>query len=115
MHLTAGPGMQRGQKPVPQQDGAPNYFGAFDAARATSERGGFNDWRTVTIPPDADPTGEWQLAIGLDDPATGLRATAADGAQTALILPLSVGRAVPDQACALNAAACASQPQIYPR
>ncbi|MBK8051436.1 MAG: DUF2079 domain-containing protein [Anaerolineales bacterium] len=100
---------------VAQADGAPAFFGALDADTNMAISGYVNDWRQFQIPAEVDPTGAWQLAIGLYDPVTGMQAPVVDAAgQTLgdeLILDgLKVQPApMPDQTCALLPATCAAQ------
>ena len=102
---------------VAQQDGAPTFFGPAQVVNTSDGTPFINDWRQVVIPDDA-PTGDgWSIVIGLYDPQTGQRVPLTDGAGQPLGDELTVGTfhlsppRVPDQACALNPATCASQPE----
>jgi hypothetical protein len=94
-----------------QQDGAPRYFIPYGALPSSLPARGLADWRQLRVPEDAQP-GEWTVAVGLYDPATGQRFPLAVGAGDELVLgPLPLGEPpTPDQACALVSASCASQP-----
>ncbi len=83
--------------PVATSDAPPSLFGR-DQRGALAANGFANDWRTFTLPADVKASGDWSLHL-----------LAPDGAELA-VLPLRVRRALPDQACALNPAACAAQP-----
>ena len=92
-----------------QQDGAPRLVIPY--SYSSLQTGPWLDWRQVRLPLDAAP-GEWRLAIGLYDPASGERLPLASEQGTEVIIPLPPLRdpPVPDQACALTPASCASQP-----
>lgn len=100
---------------VAQQDGAPRFFGPLNVEDAFATYGHVLDWRALTIPADASARGEWRIEVGLYNADTGERAVASSASADHLRFPLNVTAAVPDQACALNPAACASQPSVYPR
>jgi uncharacterized membrane protein len=94
-----------------QQDGVPRFFIPYEGLPSPLPAGGLADWRQLRVPGDAQP-GEWTVAVGLYDPATGQRFLLADGAGDELVLgPLPLGEPpTPDQACALVPASCAGQP-----
>ncbi|MCB0045190.1 MAG: DUF2079 domain-containing protein [Caldilineaceae bacterium] len=94
-----------------QADGLPRYFGAYDADAALARDGIAPDWRQLPLPASAAAGTQWSVVVGLYDEATGERAALADGAgNEATIGRITVARPrTPDQACALNPAACASQ------
>lgn len=87
--------------PVAIDTGTPRLFGR-DQAASLAEKGYANDWRTLTLPATLPASDGWALHL-----------IAADG-RPLLTLPLRVRPFVPDQACALLAPACASQPEPYP-
>jgi hypothetical protein len=90
-----------------QQDGTPRLFVDYAIGQGQDV---WLDWRQLAAPGDVQP-GEWTIAVGLYDPATGQRLLAADGSDEIVLGPLEfTGPPVPDQACALVPAACASQP-----
>jgi uncharacterized membrane protein len=74
------------------------------------------DWRQLSLPADLPP-GEVELYIGLFDPVTGERLDAFDAGGRPVGNELLLGSVridpslTPDQACALIAPACASQPE----
>jgi len=105
----------RNGETIAQQDGAPRFFGPVDAPGSLAALGYVADWRAVTIPADALVQGEWRIEIGLYNADTGERAVAQGSSADHLTFGIDVTAPVPDQACALNPAACASQPTVYPR
>lgn len=106
--LSAFVHLRRNGANVAQQDGAPEWFGL----PASSQDGTLNDWRQVTIPPDAPLDGAWSVVIGVYDPQNGARVPLVDAAGKPLGDELEIGALhlspapPPDQACALNAGAC---------
>jgi len=108
-NLAAFVHLRRNGETVAQADGPPGFFGQALSVQ-TGGRSFVNDWRQVTIPAGAAAGGDWALAVGLYDPQTGERMTLGAGNEL-LIGPIAVEAAsAPDQACALIAATCASQP-----
>ncbi len=103
VHLRDGAGNN-----VSQQDGPPRLFVPMPAGGRTA------DWRELPVPPDGEP-GIYRVVVGLFDPASGARAPLVDPAGNPLGDELEVGTVtvapplVPDQACALIPATCASQ------
>lgn len=98
---------------IAQQDGTPRLIAPIDLTAAFTEAGHARAWHTLTIPAEVATDGAWRIVVGLYQPATGERAVGTAGGENQLVIPITVTRAVPDQACALNAAACASQPAVY--
>lgn len=99
---------------VTQADGAPAFFGALDAETNMTTNGYINDSRQFQIPAEVDPTGAWQLAIGLDyrhrRPGAGGRRVWTDGWERAAHRGLKAQPPpTPDQTCALLPATCAAQ------
>ena len=96
-----------------QQDGMPRLFAPPDAAATTAamDAAGFaNDWRTLSIPADALPAGEWEIIVGLYNPQTGERLPLEEGGDEFTAAHLRVVPAVADQTCALITDTCAAQP-----
>ncbi len=91
-----------------QQDGPPRLFVPLAAS------GQLADWRELPVPPGSK-AGTYRVVIGLFDPTEGTRAPLVDPAGQILGDALEVGQVtvegplVPDQACALIPATCASQ------
>lgn len=113
VHLRAEDGNQD------QQDGTPrlivDYTTPPDFVEPPGGVSGLADWRQLRVPETALPEGQPQvfgLVVGLYDPATGERLPLADGSGDEWVVGiLEVGPPpVPDQACALVPASCASQP-----
>jgi uncharacterized membrane protein len=99
-----------------QADGPPRFFLLYDVADWLAVYATAPDWRQLAVPVAA-PVGErWQAVIGLYDPQNGQRAMLVNAAGEAVGDELVVGDVailpppVPDQACALIPATCASQP-----
>jgi hypothetical protein len=100
-----------------QEDGLPRYF-VLDPQPSA---GRWVDWRQMTAPrtPTTTLNGDWQVVVGLYDPATGKRMPVIDGAGNPGGDEVVVGTLtwrdapVPDQACALIPAACAAQVEEY--
>jgi hypothetical protein len=94
-----------------QQDGAPRLLIPYTTPPTTAQPGSFLDWRQLRLPADGAP-GKWSVAVGLYDPATGLRLPLVGGGgdEITFELPPLGEPPVPDQACALAPASCASQP-----
>jgi hypothetical protein len=92
---------------IAQRDGRPRYFVTLPLGQSIP------DWRQIPVPVGA--TGEAEVVIGLFDPSTGERIDVFDAGGRPVGNELSLGRVailpplVPDQACALIPAACASQ------
>ena len=101
---------------IAQADGPPRFFqlGAPEA-RPEGTRW-IAEWRQIALPATLTPGATLTVALGLYDPATGermpLRQATKENSDNELRLPpLTVtSTAVPDQACALLPATCASQP-----
>ncbi|RIK54586.1 MAG: hypothetical protein DCC57_06600 [Chloroflexi bacterium] len=97
-----------------QQDGAPRLVVDDTTPANFVDRGHLPDWRQLRVPETAQTgqPGAWPVVIGLYDPATGARVPQADGSGDELVVgTVEIGTPpVPDQACALIAAACAAQP-----
>ena len=100
---------------VAQNDGLPRYFVKYAAADALAH-GAAVDWRQLAVPDAALSAGKWSVAAGLYDPASGVRAAVIGENGTVIGDEIVLGVAVvdeppvPDQACALIPATCASQP-----
>ena len=100
---------------VAQNDGLPRYFVKYAAADALAH-GAAIDWRLLAVPDAALSAGKWSVAAGLYDPASGVRAAVIGENGTVIGDEIVLGVAVvdeppvPDQACALIPATCASQP-----
>jgi len=99
--------LRQGEALIAQSDGPPHLFIPTTAGY---------DWRQLTLPAELDLATSLRLSLGLYRPATGERlpAIAAAGAPAADaidlgLLPLTAPPP-PDQACALAAVICASQP-----
>lgn len=99
-----------------QADGAPRLFlPGNDAAQLATERG-LLDLRQLVVPADAPMDGMWEVVLGLYHSQTGQRlpmvasATQAVGDELVIATLHPVDAPVPDQACALIPATCASQP-----
>ena len=122
--LTVFVHLRRNGKNVVQSDGLPRRF-VLLPLEGLGEGDSLVDWRQLTVSSlesmleegDDDPNGEWSVVIGLYDPTTGQRAELLDSSDQPLGNELIVSTfmlekaPVPDQACALNALACASQPK----
>jgi uncharacterized membrane protein len=96
-----------------QQDGMPRLFAPPDTeatAQALATRGFANDWRTLQLPANALPAGDWEIAVGLYNPESGARLSLASGGDAFTAARLSVAPAVADQTCALIPDTCAAQP-----
>lgn len=93
---------------VAQADGPPRLFDR-ETAPTLAKNGYANDWRALAIPPDAPVDGEYAVVVGLYDPASGARMPLAGGGDEFTAGTLHLRRAVPDQACALIPASCATQ------
>ena len=102
-----------------QQDGLPRYFVLDIQPGIDNGITKWADWRQLHVPLDAaPPTGEndeWQIVVGLYDPAQGTRVPVVDvggnviGDEVVVGILRWRGAPVPDQACALIPATCASQ------
>ncbi len=98
--------LRQGETKITQADGPPWRF----IPTAT------DDWRQLTLPPGVAPGVVLGLALGLYNQTDGSRLAIQDatGQPLGAELPLGnivVGRpSIPDQACALDPNACASQP-----
>ncbi|MBI1297982.1 DUF2079 domain-containing protein [bacterium] len=94
---------------IAQRDGYPRFFMTPPLGASIL------DWRQIHVPVGA--LGEAEVVIGLFDPSTGERIDVFDAGGRPVGNELSLGRVtilpplVPDQACALIPAACASQPR----
>ncbi len=98
---------------VAQQDGMPRLFAPPDPAATAADLSllGFaNEWRTLQLPADTDPGGDWSVVVGLYNPQTGERLPLEGGGDEFTAATLRVVPAVPDQPCALYPETCASQP-----
>jgi hypothetical protein len=101
--------LRRDGETISQGDGRPHYFLPLPIDAAA-----LPDWRQLSLPADLPP-GEVEIYIGLFDPVNGERLTAFDAGAHPVGNELSLGRVyietplIPDQACALIPAACASQ------
>ncbi|MEZ4638606.1 MAG: hypothetical protein R2856_27215 [Caldilineaceae bacterium] len=104
--------LRQGGQTIAQRDGRPRYF---VTPPAVSTGVSIPDWRQILVPVGA--AGDAEVVIGLFDPSSGERVDVFDAAGRTLGNELSLGRVtiqpplVPDQACALIPAACASQPR----
>ena len=118
--------LRRDGETVSQADGQPRYFVRPPLSAAESpgaESSGAKamsliDWRQLSVPDIAidDGEGEWSLVVGIYDPSTGERVNVVDDQGNPTAQEVTVGTLrwseapVPDQACALIPATCASQP-----
>jgi uncharacterized membrane protein len=89
--------LRRNDEVLATSGGAPRLFGREQTAALAA--GYANDWRSLTLPAELDPSGAWSVAL-----------VDTSGA-TVATLPLRVGPARPDQTCALIPASCAAQPR----
>lgn len=101
--------LRRNGETVAQQDGPPRLFVAQDAEAFLPGQGYVSDWRSLTLPAGLLPGGTVELVVGLYNPATGERLSLAAGGTEFTAAGLPVRPFLPDQACALNPAVCASQ------
>ncbi len=118
-NLTPFVHLRQGDENRDQSDGPPRYFVGYPLDAALAEQGFANDWRQLWIPEDlpaGDVDGEaWRVVVGLYDPQTGQRADVIDEDGLPVANEVTIGqvrigpRPQPDQTCALNPAACASQ------
>lgn len=107
--------VRQGETRVAQADGPPRFFHL-----GTNEAGGavdhwLEEWRQLALPPTIVAEQPLTIAVGLYDPVSGERSElqqSIQGRDNELQLAAMVmGTApVPDQACALLPATCASQP-----
>ncbi|MBX3010900.1 MAG: DUF2079 domain-containing protein [Caldilineaceae bacterium] len=115
-NLAAFVHVRQGETTIAQADGPPRFFqwgGGSDTAVS-----GFwlAEWRQIQLPATVRPGATVTVAVGLYDPSSGARIpftsrSAAVGPNELHLAGLSiVSPAVPDQACALIPATCASQP-----
>lgn len=104
--------LERDGQVAAQQDGGPRLLVDGSPSDALASNGYFNDWRSVTIPAEADPAGKWLLTVGIYDPATGERVVFEDAREGIVFNDFDISPFVADQTCALNGATCASQPDL---
>lgn len=108
--------LRQGEQILAQADGQPRFFQLGTTADLTAENLGITEWRQITLPATLLPGATLTVALGLYDPATGERmplrqATGQSNNNELRLPPLTViATPVPDQACALLPATCASQP-----
>lgn len=102
-----------------QQDGLPRAFIPLPVLVGEDGARIYPDWRSVRVPEELEPdagAGDWIVVVGLYHVAHGDRLPLMDAAGLVLGDEVMVGRVrlglppVPDQACALIPATCASQP-----
>lgn len=115
-NLSAFIHLRQDEHMIAQADGPPRFF----QLGTTEERPGgtlwIGEWRQIVLPATLTPGATLTVALGLYDPATGermpLRQATGESRDNELRLPpLTVTTVpVPDQACALLPATCASQP-----
>jgi len=109
--------LRQGEMTIAQADGPPRFF-PLDAIQATGSGPSLwiDEWRELAIPATTPMGEQLTLAIGLYDPNTGIRMELQSATVQAIDNALLVGpietrsAPIPDQACALIPATCASQP-----
>ncbi|MEZ4868951.1 MAG: DUF2079 domain-containing protein [Caldilineaceae bacterium] len=105
--------VRRGEETVMQQDGAPRFFTPTLPAPTDAT---LTDLRLLTLPTNWAGPQQVTVVIGLYDPTTGQRAMVLDQQGNPMGNEWSIGTLpvgappLPDQACALIPATCASQP-----
>ena len=101
---------------ITQADGPPRFFQFGTTAAHPDGTLWLAEWRQIALPATLTPGATLMVALGLYDPATGVRiplrqATSESSDNELRLPPLMVTTTpVPDQACALLPATCASQP-----
>jgi uncharacterized membrane protein len=119
-NLSAFVHLRRDGENVGQADGKPRYFvhPPLESLKVANKPA-LVDWRQLTVPvnqpaPSVDD-GKWNLVVGLYDPNNGERVDAVDSQGHPVGQEVTIGTLrwesapVPDQACALIPATCASQ------
>jgi uncharacterized membrane protein len=114
-HQTVFVHLRAGDQNVAQRDGLPRFFVPLDPTDTLARRGMMDDVRSLAIPTTVAPGTQLTLVVGLYDQITGQRTAIVDRMGTPLGEEWVVGEyavvapPVPDQACALIPASCATQ------
>ena len=109
--------LRQGATTIAQVDGPPRFFYTEAVTEGSKSTGiQIHEWRQLDLPESIKAGEQVIVAIGLYNPATGerliLQQATAQGTDNELLTgPIAVGvQPIPDQACALVPASCASQP-----
>lgn len=115
-NLSAFIHLRQDENIIAQADGPPRFFQFGTTAAHPDGTLWLAEWRQIALPATLTPGATLMVALGLYDPATGVRmplrqATSESSDNELRLTPLTVTTTpVPDQACALLPATCASQP-----
>lgn len=108
-HLVAFVHLRQDETTLAQTDGPPRFL-------VIEPKSALVEWRQLALPATVLPGAQLSVAFGLYDPVTGERVGVQEENVNELVAgPITVvPPPIPDQACALIPATCASQPSAVP-